>query len=295
MPPPILAVVHITGNAGNQGPNAATSERAFANRKNSPGPSAHYYVNRDGSAVHAVDETRFAAWSNGDLDHPDMGRVGVRHMLNLVDHGYNANEAVYLETECVGTATGEGQWTDAQYETVAALIAEASRVTGIEIGRDTVLTHGDINSVNRANCAFIKAHREDDLARLIDLARGNVDVKPPLPITDRTPLLVTTKAGTPWFDIDGSPRPDPVHAALVDYPSPYGVGKLRAVIASHADGSGIVCLVSPTSTKPLPASAPDPAADAKGFARARDAASVIASKSAQDAEAAAAEIAMLRP
>lgn len=286
--PPILAVVHITGNAGNQGPNAAVAERNFANRIDSPGPSAHYYVNRDGSCVHAINEVHFAAWSNGDLDQPNDDLGGIDKMLAIVRKGYNANEACYLEIECVGTATGAGQWTDAQYDTVAALIADAADVTGMEISRDTILTHADINSVDRVNCAFLKAHREDDLARLIALARGNADVKPK-PITNTTPKLVSTAPGATWYALDGSPLPG-THSGLVDFPSPYGVGLFRAILAGQPDGTAIAVLVRPTHVAdvPAPAPVPDPAADAKGFARARDAASEIAAT-------AAAEIAALLP
>lgn len=291
--PPILAVVHITGNAGNQGSNAAVAERSYANRVGSPGPSAHYYIGRDGNGVHAIDQTRFAAWSNGDLNHPNTGNAGVRKLLALVTKGLNANEGCYLEIECVGVATGAGQWTDAQYTTVADLIRVAAVATGLPITRDTVLTHADINSIDRANCAFLAAHREDDLARLITLARGTVDMNP-RPITDTTPKLVDTAQGAEWYLQDGS-SDGGKHSALVQFPSPYGVGQLRAILAATTPASSThpayeIRLVRPTAVHDVPAQTPvpDPAADGKGFARARDAASSIAAT-------AAAEIAALLP
>lgn len=72
---PILACIHITGNrrtaADPDRHQAARDERNYANRAGSNGPSAHYYVARDGWAIEAIDPAKYAAWSNGDVASPN--------------------------------------------------------------------------------------------------------------------------------------------------------------------------------------------------------------------------------
>lgn len=164
--PKVLAVVHITANMGD-----AQAQRDYANRDASPGPSAHYYIDRDGGGIHAIDEKRFAAWSNGDLKSPVLTNAGVKY-LDALRPTHNANEGCYLEIECVGTATPDGQWTDAQFDTVATLIAAASDDTGLPISATTVLPHAYINTIDRAHCPSLvpAAH----MSRLIDLAKGKL-------------------------------------------------------------------------------------------------------------------------
>lgn len=176
--PTVLAVVHITGNPRNVGADAALNERNYANRPGSLGPSAHYYIGRDGNGIHAIDERRFAAWSNGDLNQPVISNAGVARLVALKRNGLNANEGCYLEIECVGDDTTALQWTDAQYETVARLLAEAHSETRIPVDRTTVLPHRDINTVDRPNCPFLASHREADMARLLARARELIGAPP---------------------------------------------------------------------------------------------------------------------
>jgi hypothetical protein len=79
---PILACIHITGNrrtaANPDRHQAARDERNYANRAGSNGPSAHYYVARDGWAIEAIDPAKYAAWSNGDVA-SHRHREGGRH------------------------------------------------------------------------------------------------------------------------------------------------------------------------------------------------------------------------
>ncbi|MBI2776806.1 MAG: N-acetylmuramoyl-L-alanine amidase [Chloroflexi bacterium] len=103
---PILACIHITGNrhtaANPDRHQAARDERNYANRPGSNGPSAHYYVARDGWAIEAIDPAKYAAWSNGDVASPNTANAGIAKVLALRTKGYNANEAYWLEFECVG-------------------------------------------------------------------------------------------------------------------------------------------------------------------------------------------------
>lgn len=187
--PVVLAVVHITDNRANalKEPvdEAAQRERNYANRAGSGGPSAHFYVNRNGSAVQAVDLAH-AAWSNGDLKSPYLANAGVAKLVALRDQGVNANRAVYLETECVGWDAPAGQWTTEQFETVAQLIADGHHATGLPIDRDHVLPHAYINTVDRTNCPFLHGGLDLGMDRLI--ARARVLAAPPAPVPDPKPV-----------------------------------------------------------------------------------------------------------
>ena len=72
-------------------------------------------------------------------------------MLALRAKGYNANEAYWLEFECVGYGSTY-PITKAQRQFCAARIAAMAKATGLPINRATVHGHSDLNSVNRASC-----------------------------------------------------------------------------------------------------------------------------------------------
>lgn len=165
--PKVLACIHITDNPNNQGPNAATNERDYANRAGSNGPSAHIYLNRDGSGVIAIDPMQFAAWSNGDLNKPNLANKGAAYLASLPASGHNANEGCVLEIENVGYDAIAGQITTEQMDTMARLLAKYSNLSGIHIGRDTVIPHSYVDSVNRPNCAWLSAIRETRLNQLV--------------------------------------------------------------------------------------------------------------------------------
>ena len=192
---PILACIHITGNrrtaANPDRHQAARDERNYANRAGSNGPSAHYYVARDGWAIEAIDATKYAAWSNGDVDSPNTANAGVAKVLALRAKGYNANEAYWLEFECVGYGSTY-PITKAQQEFCASKIAAMAKATGLPINRATVHGHSDINSVNRASCPCPKASREAFLGEVI--ARANAILPPPI-------MTVTVKAGDTLSEI----------------------------------------------------------------------------------------------
>ena len=65
--PTILACLHQTANAT----ATAIGERTYANRAGSAGPSATAYIDRDGTIVRAIDPTKYAAWSQGDVASPN--------------------------------------------------------------------------------------------------------------------------------------------------------------------------------------------------------------------------------
>ena len=142
--PTVLAVLHQTANA-KAGP---MDERDYANRAGSMGPSATAYVGKDGTVVRSVDPVKYAAWSQGDVAHPDA--LALSHIVA----GVNFNELVYESIEVCGAGTQP--FSAAQFEAVAQLLAAAHKATGIPVDRAHVLAHADVNSVSRAS----------DLARL---------------------------------------------------------------------------------------------------------------------------------
>jgi len=176
--PTILACLHQTANAK----ATAVAERAYANRAGSYGPSATAYIDRDGTVVRAIDPLKYAAWSQGDVAHPN---TKLPTIAAAVASGVNMNEWVYESIECSGA--GPEPYTDAQFEAVAGLVAAASRTLGIPVNRSTVIVHADINSVSRRSDPWPPAAREARLKRVI--ARANAILRPPI-------VAVTGKAAS---------------------------------------------------------------------------------------------------
>jgi N-acetylmuramoyl-L-alanine amidase CwlA len=164
--PTVLAVLHQTANA-KAGP---MDERDYANRAGSMGPSATAYVGKDGTVVRAVDPVKYAAWSQGDVAHPDA--VAQAHMVP----GVNFNELVFESVEVCGA--GSQPFTTAQFEAVAQLLAAAHRATGLPVDRAHVLAHADVNSVSRASDPWPASTREAYMRRVID--RANAILRPPI-------------------------------------------------------------------------------------------------------------------
>jgi N-acetylmuramoyl-L-alanine amidase CwlA len=164
--PIALLCAHITANPRTP-PATAIQERNYADRAGSNGPSAHGYMDRDGSVVWAID-TRYAAWSNGVLRSP---KAVAKPIVDFVGQGYNANEAYHLEVEMCGrdpdyTVTVE------QTDRLAHLIAEAAIETGLPIDRSTVHLHSDLDTVNRPNCPIPAKAAEAWVAGVIKAAKG---------------------------------------------------------------------------------------------------------------------------
>jgi LysM repeat protein len=96
----------------------------------------------------------------------------------------NMNEWVHESIECSGA--GPEPFTDAQFESVARLVAAASKALGIPVNRSTVVVHADINSVSRRSDPWPPSTREARVRRVI--ARANAILKPPI-------VTVTVKPG----------------------------------------------------------------------------------------------------
>ncbi len=175
--PTILACLHQTANAK----ATAMQERTYANRVGSAGPSATAYIDRDGTIVRAIEPTKYAAWSQGDVASPN---TKIPTVAAAVASGVNLNEWVHESIECSGA--GAEPYTDAQFESVARLVAAASRALGLPVNRITVLVHADINSVSRRSDPWPPATREARVRRVI--SRANAILRPPI-------TTVTVKAG----------------------------------------------------------------------------------------------------
>lgn len=220
--PKVLLVVHVTGNKdvaaypeGFDAKESPGADWAYAakNVASKDGPSAHDYIGRKtGATIQMWDPRTHAAWSNGDLDKPNTKLPGVAYLVGLKTKGINANRGCYREVELSGFP-GSFDPTDAQLEACAYFAAIDSIATGLDIVRgETVLTHADINSVDRQNCAFRPVIRESRLAvicrRALEiraLLKEEPDV-PGLTITDiaAAPGVVTVKniAGVQAVQVD---------------------------------------------------------------------------------------------
>ena len=187
--PKVLQVVHVTGNSSVAAlPDGLTAGHspyqdwlyAARNPQSADGPSAHNYAGRRGSTIEMWSPVTHVAWSNGDLEKPNLNLAGVRYLADLRARGINANRGCYREIELSGYP-GSFDPTDEQIEVCAYFAAIDSIATGLDIIRgETMLTHGDINSVDRANCAFRPAIREARMAEICargvairDLLRGD--------------------------------------------------------------------------------------------------------------------------
>lgn len=172
--PTRLACLHVTANQATPLPTAI-QERNYANRSGSAGPSAHDYVDRDGTRVRAVAPT-FAAWSNGAVRAPKLLVPGVRDVLDLdarlvpgTSTTYNANEAYYREIEHCGRYP-DLPITLAQIDSTARQIAEDSIATGIAVSRATVHLHSDLDTVQRPDCPVPAAQGEAWVQSVVALA-----------------------------------------------------------------------------------------------------------------------------
>jgi hypothetical protein len=193
--PTILACLHQTSNAK----ATAIQERNYANRPDSHGPSATAYIDRDGTVVRAIDPAKYAAWSQGDVAHPN---TKLPTIAAAVASGVNMNEWVHESIECSGAGTEP--YTDAQFEAVAQLVAAASKALGIPVNRNTVVVHADINSVSRRNDPWPPATREQRVKRVI--ARANAILQPPTTVAVKAGRHAERdRRGTP-ADPGGPPR-----------------------------------------------------------------------------------------
>jgi hypothetical protein len=160
--PTVLAVLHQTSNTA-----TAAQERNYANRSHSGGPSATAYIDKDGTIVRALNPKSQVAWSQGALRNPNLA---IPTMKAIAASGVNPNEFVYESIECCGR--GAEPFSAAQFEACAQLIATGARATGLPVNRNTVLTHHDFDSVNRASDPWPSTIREARVQRIISRANA---------------------------------------------------------------------------------------------------------------------------
>ena len=151
--------------------------------------------------MRAIDPVRYAAWSQGDVAHPN---TKIPTIAAAVASGVNMNEWVHESIECSGA--GPEPFTDAQFESVARLVVAAHKATGLPINRSTVVVHADINSVSRRSDPWPPATREARVKGVI--ARANAILRPPI-------VTVTVKAGDTLSEIAESHAVTP--AALLAF------------------------------------------------------------------------------
>jgi len=188
-----LQVLHITGNSrtakmpdGIGTGSGCRAEWSYANRSGSNGPSAHAYVARNGAVIVAINASKHAAWSNGDLINPDTSIPMARRMVKEKAKGFNPNELVFREVEYLG-APGSLKLTPEQRETAAYLIARDSLATGLPIKAGvTVGLHAHINTVDRRNCPFT-GDRMAQLEAVCNRARVIKSLLDPEPEPDPDP------------------------------------------------------------------------------------------------------------
>lgn len=142
--------------------------------------------------MRAIDPVKYAAWSQGDVAHPNRK---IPTVAAAVASGVNMNEWVHESIECSGSGTEP--FTDAQFESVAHLVAAAHKATGLPINRSTDVVHADIDSVSRRSDPWLPATREQRVKRVI--ARANVILKPPT-------VTVMVKAGDMLGEIAAAHR-----------------------------------------------------------------------------------------
>ena len=99
-------------------------------------------------------------------------------------------------------------------------------------------------------CPGLSANMQAIFAGVGGHGLWEVDVVP-APITDETPKIVTTKAVSTWYDLDGKTVLSTGHAALPPRPSPYGVGTQRAIFAT-VGGSRRIVLIIPATVAAVP-------------------------------------------
>ena len=156
-------------------------ERTYANRPGSHGPSATAYVDRDGTVVRAMDPAKYAAWSQGDVAHPDTKLPTV---AAAVASGVNMNEWVHGRSSARAPERSRTPTPSSRASPTSS--PRRRRRLGIPINRSTVVTHADINSVSRRSDPWPPATREARVERVI--TRANAILRPPI-------VTVTVKAG----------------------------------------------------------------------------------------------------
>lgn len=140
--PTVLAVIHTTETYGVPMPSATKSWT--------------FSVERDGTVHQFMDPVIAAAWTNGDLRSPDIANPLIAAM---VGSPYNANEFCFLTIENVNRIADGQRLTDAQLAADAAIVAWASKLSGLPVDRTHVIGHYQINGETRVNCPTVPTDR----------------------------------------------------------------------------------------------------------------------------------------
>lgn len=154
--PVVLLVIHQTANVRAD----ADAEVAYANRAGSSGPSATFYLSRDGQRFIQAIDTAYAPWTNGDLNKPDWTAPGMAAVKVLTDKGYNANEAAYATVEVSTYKSVTDSVSPEQIKSLAWLAVGLSKTSGIRISPSTIHLHAYYNSVDRSGCPVTPAKRK---------------------------------------------------------------------------------------------------------------------------------------
>jgi N-acetylmuramoyl-L-alanine amidase-like protein len=231
--PAMAFVVHMAEGGGTVG---------FLSRPNDRGVSVHYVIEKtNGRIVQMLLESHASGSINpNDLrtgDDPAVYGATVRKaVMGAWDHDPNA-AVISVELEGFAAAGPNA----AQHASLRTLVADV-RSRNPRMG---LLGHRDFQDYKACPGRLI---HWDELG-----GHGEASMIP-APITDVTPKMITTAAGTTFYDLDGKTvlMPGAGHGALPPTLSPYGVGSKRAIYATLS-GVKRAVLVTPATVTPLPA------------------------------------------
>jgi N-acetyl-anhydromuramyl-L-alanine amidase AmpD len=141
-------VLHVT-----QGESAAGCINWFKNP--AAQVSSHFVLDRDGTIYCTVRESD-TAWTQGVLRQPNMD---IPLVAEWVESGTNPNVAC-IGIECAGYSPAQPHpsnpafngYTQQQFASLDYLLPVLSARHGVPIHPDTVFSHADLDSVNRADC-----------------------------------------------------------------------------------------------------------------------------------------------
>lgn len=143
-------VVHIT-----DGDTAEGAVSWFNNPES--GVSAHYVYDGHARVVYRVVGEADTAWANGRLVKPDASLAVVRRWQAT---GINPNKET-VSIEKVGRPANG--WTATEVDDVRRLAHDICRRHGLTPGRETIIGHSQLDSVNRARCPSLEAFQWETL------------------------------------------------------------------------------------------------------------------------------------
>lgn len=121
--------------------------------------SAHYGIGKAGE-VHQYVKEENSAWHSGRVEKPTWS--GLKNNINPNRY------TIGIEHE----GTAKTQWSDAMKRASAKLIAEICKRWDIQLDRNHIIGHNEINSVSRAHCPSSQPGIIDELISLARLEGG---------------------------------------------------------------------------------------------------------------------------